>query len=120
MKKVVIAVDVASLKSNIHKHHRKDGWFSIYYYKKSRKTQAKVAMEKCTSFKSYRDDTFYKCQALSQKDNLFDYYKIKKQDIDKRYKNFAKKKGNGRHGKSHKIDYSGPCTVKHGSFILHF
>jgi len=117
MKKVIIAVDISSLNSKDHKHHRKDGWFSIYYYKNSRKRDAKIGKE-CSSFKSFRDDTFYKCQSLSQKDKLFDYYKIRKPTIDKRLKNFAKKKGQGRD--SHKIDYKGPYIVKQGEFVLHF
>ena len=42
MKKVVVAVDIARLNSRFHKHHRKDGWFNVYFYRNGKKTQAKL------------------------------------------------------------------------------
>lgn len=126
MKKVVVAVDIARLNSRFHKHHRKDGWFNVYFYRNGKKTQAKLGEDvkeenlvECSSFKSFRDDTFYKCQSLSKNDPLFDYYKIKKREIDNRIKNFAKERERGK--KTHKIDNKFEnVEIKKGKFILEF
>ena len=115
MKYQVIAVDTDSLRSAEHKHHKKDGWFKVYYYKDSKRTQAKV--KQCSSFKCFRNDTFYKVQALSVNDPLFDYYKIKKRNI--KGSHFAKRKERGR--SKYKIDAE-PYKVefKTGKFVLEF
>ena len=118
MKYQVITVDIDSLRSNEHKHHKKDGWFKVYYYKDNKRTEAKVSKAKeCSSFKCFRKDTFYKCQSLSTNDLLFDYYKIKKRNV--KGDAFSKKKERGK--RTHKItprDFQ--IKVEKGNFVLEF
>ena len=114
----VLTVDIDSLRSAEHKHHKKNGWFKVYYYKDNRRTEAKIGNKKeCSSFKCFRKDTFYKCQSLSTNDLLFDYYKIKKRHIAGDA--FSKKKERGK--KSYKsVPYSYEMKVEKGNFILEF
>ena len=90
-KKITIVLDTSKVKSKEHKHHCPHKWFKIYYYKKNKQTVAKVedALPEVSSFKCYRYDTFYKVQSLSDKNEIFDYYRIRKPDTDRRVKNFA-------------------------------
>ena len=73
--------------SKVYKHHDPKNWVTFYYYKNHLKCKANIS--NVTSFKSYKSDVFYKDQTLSNSNNFWDYYKILKPNVDKRFKNYG-------------------------------
>ncbi len=127
--KIIVCVDADKIRSVNHSHHIKDGWNTLYYYKNGRKRPAKICdkdphkeckIQNCSSFNCFRGDTFYKVQALSKNDNLFDYYKIKKKGL-KNHDTFAKQSAKqGKKGRFENNCLSPNITIRKGEFVLHF
>ncbi len=76
--KILVDVIPKNLKSRNYCHHDKKGWVKLWFYRPKRKP---AVVNECSSFKSYRRDTFYKVQGMSERDSVFDYYKLIKPTI---------------------------------------
>ena len=92
-KKITIVIDTDKVKSKdqAHKHHKPDKWLKNFNYKDNKQTEADINDEPkmVSSFKSYRYNTFYKVQSLSDNNEIFDYYRIRKPELEQ--KNYAQK-----------------------------
>ena len=86
-RRITVHLDPHKVNSKRHKHHDNQGWFNVYYYRKSKKLPASYEV---TSFKSHRANVFYKVQSLSNQSDLWDYYRIKKVGVDHRIRNYSK------------------------------
>ena len=128
--KIIVCVDSDKIRSIDHSHHIKEGWNTLYYYKNGRKKPAIVSenephkkeckIKNCSSFQCFRDDTFYKVQALSKNDHLFDFYKIKKKHLNN-HKIFAKESAKtGKKTLFNKNILSNKIQIHKGEFTIHF
>ena len=65
-------------------HHKKDGkWVKLYYYREYQRTPKPNHLINQNVVELYRiyecrNDTFYKDHQLSERNNVFDYYKVLK------------------------------------------
>ena len=76
-----------------YRRNRKD-WNNLFFYKEGKKTKANVGIVKNRSVSSvikFNDNCFYKLQNASLKDPIFDYYRIKKENLDETIRNYARK-----------------------------
>ena len=76
-----------------YRRNRKD-WNNLFFYKEGKKTKANVGIIKNRSVSSvikFNDNCFYKMQNASLKDPIFDYYRIKKENLDEDVRNYARK-----------------------------
>jgi len=82
MKTITLSVEnPKKLKSR--KHHQTQNWSKVYYYYKKHKTNIKKSniVNQLDHVGHYQKDTFYKIESMSNKDQIFDYYRIlKKKD----------------------------------------
>jgi len=74
------------------KKKNKQEWINCYYYVDKKRTSAIINKNVATSKMNIRKNTFYKCNQLSNNDDVFDYYRILKPAIanDKTIKEIAK------------------------------
>lgn len=74
------------------KQKNKNEWIDCYYYVDKKRTVAIINKNVATSKMNIRKNTFYKCNQLSNNDNVFDYYRILKPAIanDKTIKEIGK------------------------------
>lgn len=71
----------------------KPKWNNFFYFRDSKKTRATLPKDvdgTISSVIKFHDDYFYKVQALSIKDPIWDYYRKKKDNIDPAIINFGK------------------------------
>lgn len=99
------------------KHKNDDEWVNFYYY--IDKIRYNVPRVEITSKQPYRKNTFYKCSIESDKDDVWDYYKVLKKGITKKdigMKNKLKSKKKSNFVCNHKIKF----TRSNNPLILHF
>ena len=84
-----IFVPVEKLKKyKSNNHHKKRGWVKFYYYRNFKRTHLphylinKKVVELYRIYEA-RNDTFYKDHQLSERCNVFDYYKVLKEKYRK-------------------------------------
>ena len=71
----------------------KPKWNNYFYFRDSKKTKARLPKNvngTISSVIKFHDDYFYKVQALSIKDPIWDYYRKKKDNIDPDIINFGR------------------------------
>ena len=74
------------------KRHKPRNWKHVYFFanKKNGFETPVVEFWKPTEIKSFNSKTLYKCAELSLGDEIFDYYKIMKNNLPKRTAQFSK------------------------------
>jgi len=84
MKPITIYVKDPEKQLKTRKHHKPKNWSKVYfYYKKKHKTKIKKnkIINVLDKVGHYQQDTFYKIESMSNKDSIFDYYRVlKKKD----------------------------------------
>ena len=113
----------SSVTDKEHEHRDKEDWVRLWFYKDRKKIEIGKDRLSCdcsiTSKLEYKKGVFYKMTQLSAEDNVFDFYFILKDNMNKkdvvkknsRYKKHVKEEWE-RHGR----DF---CT-KDGKIILKF
>lgn len=61
-----------------NKNLNKDNWVTVYKYKKKTHVENDKIINVLGDCGQYQKDTFYKIQSMSNKDEIFDYYRILK------------------------------------------
>ena len=72
----------------------KPNWNNLFFYREGKRTKANVGIVKNRSVSNvikFNDNCFYKLQNASLKDPIFDYYRIKKENLDETIRNYARK-----------------------------
>ena len=87
MKKISVYITNDELKKlNSVKHHKEDEWVKLIYYEK-RKEKMVFPDEVVNYYKScdvYKKNCFYKVCSLSNKDNVWDYYRKLKTEVSEK------------------------------------
>lgn len=87
MKKISVYITNDELKQlNSVKHHKEDEWVKLIYYEKRKEKlvfpDEVVNFYKCCDV--YKKNCFYKVCSLSNKDNVWDYYRKLKTEVSKK------------------------------------
>lgn len=68
---------------NTKKHQNPDNWVTFYRTKcKKTKVNKNKIINELSICGQYQKNVFYKIQSMSKKDEVFDYYRILKEDIN--------------------------------------